>query len=146
MTSPALEKITRQDNADGVQQQVVGAVIEHDGRVLLLRRPADDFRGGTWELPSGKVESAEELDVALRREVTEETGLAISKITSYLGAFDYTSGNGKHTRQHTWSVTVDDTDELRLAEHDAHAWVGSDEDCPVSVEVRALITKHRQWH
>lgn len=143
MTSQELDDITEQDRCDGVQQQVVGAVIDHNGRVLLLRRPADDFRGGTWELPSGKVESGEGLQAGLFREVTEETGLVVSGITSYLGAFDYTSGSGRHTRQHTWSVTVEHGDDVRLTEHDAYAWAGSDDDYPVSAEVQALITKHR---
>lgn len=142
MISSELDQITQQDNVDGVQQQVVGAVIEYDGRILLLRRPVDDFRGGTWELPSGKVEPDEGLEAALRREVTEETGLTINGITRYLGAFDYTSGSGRHARQHTWSVTIEHTDEIRLAEHDGHAWVSSAQDHPVSDEVHALLNKH----
>lgn len=128
--------------ADGVRQQVVGAVIEHNGGVLLLRRPVDDFRGGTWELPSGKVEPGEGLQAGLFREVTEETGLAVSAITSYLGAFDYTSDSGRYTRRHTWSVTVGHSDDIRLTEHDEYVWAGPDGDGSVSAEVQALITKH----
>lgn len=36
----------------------------------------------------------------------EETGVTVAAITAYLGAFDYTSGSGKPSRQHTWPVTV----------------------------------------
>ncbi len=62
--------------------QVVGAVIEEVGTILLLKRPADDFRGGTWELPSGNLKPADaDLLAALHREVTEETGLPIAEIT-----------------------------------------------------------------
>ncbi|MBM7774092.1 8-oxo-dGTP pyrophosphatase MutT (NUDIX family) [Actinokineospora baliensis] len=75
-------------DADGVQQLVVGAVITHEERVLLLKRPGDDFMGRIYELPSGKVEPDETLDVALAREVTEEAGLAVSAIGAYLGHFD----------------------------------------------------------
>lgn len=135
-------ELTSRDTDDGIQQQVVGAVIAHVGRVLVLQRPADDFRGGSWELPSGKVEPGEDLLAALHREVTEETGLTVATVDSYLGAFDYTSGSGKHTRQHTWSVTVASADEVRLTEHDAYAWVDPrHDDLPVSQEVTALLHK-----
>lgn len=134
------DQLDAQDERDGVQQQVVGAVIERDRRVLLLRRPADDFRGGTWELPSGKVDPGENLLDALHREVKEETGLTVATVRTYLGAFDYTSGSGKRTRQHTWAVTVEDGD-VTLTEHDEHAWAEPG-DKPVSDEVAALVEAH----
>ncbi|MEV4233912.1 NUDIX domain-containing protein [Nocardia sp. NPDC050408] len=68
-----LEKLTREADRDEVQQLAVGAVVQHSGKVLLLQRPADDFMGGIWELPSGKVDSGESIDQALIREVKEET-------------------------------------------------------------------------
>ncbi|WP_282771085.1 NUDIX hydrolase, partial [Saccharomonospora viridis] len=91
---------------DGVQQLVVGAVVQADGKVLLLKRPADDFMGGIYELPSGKVEGGEKLDAALVREVAEETGLTVTDIVAYLGSFDYTSGSGKKSRQFNFAVGV----------------------------------------
>lgn len=138
--------LTRHDTSDGVEQQVVGAVIESDNRILLLRRPIDDFRGGTWELPSGKVETGEDLLTTLAREVTEETGLTIAEITRYMGSFDYLSGSGQHSRQHTWSVTVAQASEVHLTEHDAHAWATAGDDYAVSDEVKTLIDMHFHTH
>jgi 8-oxo-dGTP diphosphatase len=134
---PTTDELTAQDTADGIQQQVVGAVIQDGDRVLLLQRPVDDFRGGTWELPSGKVDPGEGLDGALRREVAEETGLAVASVSAYLGAFEYMSGSGKRTRQHTWAVAVE-PGEIRLTEHDGYAWALPGEK-PVSDEVRKLL-------
>ncbi|MDR7304206.1 NUDIX hydrolase [Haloactinomyces albus] len=142
MSLPEIATLTDRDAADGVQQQVVGAVVDRQGGALLLRRSAGDFRGGTWELPSGKVEPGEDLTTALHREVIEETGLALSEVTGYLGPFDYISGSGKHTRQHTWSVTVAGAEEVRLGEHDAYVWAGIDDGHPVSVEVKAVLDRH----
>jgi 8-oxo-dGTP diphosphatase len=136
---PTTDELTVQDTADGIQQQVVGAVIQDGERVLLLRRPVDDFRGGTWELPSGKVDPGEGLDEALRREVAEETGLAVANVLAYLGAFEYTSGSGNRTRQHTWAVAVE-TGDVRLTEHDEYAWAFPGEK-PVSDEVQKLIAR-----
>ncbi|MGW5789213.1 NUDIX domain-containing protein [Saccharopolyspora sp. NPDC003752] len=144
MTLPDINALSERDDADGIQQQVVGAVIDRGGEVLFLQRPDDDWRGGTWELPSGKVEPGEGLIAGLHREVQEETGLQIAEITGYLGAFDYVSGSGKRSRQHTWSVTVVNAGAVRLTEHDAHAWAAADDAPPVSSEVENLVNQHFQ--
>ena len=136
-TSAALEE---QDRADGLDRAVVGAVIEDAGQILLLRRPAGDYMAGLWELPSGKVEPGESFLEALSREVTEETGLVVSEVTGYLGAFDYLSGSGKRTRQHTFTVTVNTAEKVTLTEHDEHQWAPVTAHLPVSDEVKELLT------
>lgn len=142
MGLPDVTDLIRLDAEDGVGQQVVGAVVDHEGSVLLLQRPMADFRAGEWELPSGAVESGEDLMTALRREVTEKTGLVVSTVLGYLGAFDRTSGSGTRTRQHTWSVTVTGADEVAPSEHESHLWIASGEEPPVSAEVAVLIQQH----
>lgn len=114
-------------------------MIQDRERVLLLRRPVDDFRGGTWELPSGKVDPGENLDDALAREVVEETGRTIASVSAYLGAFEYTSGSGKRTRQHTWTVAVEPGD-VHLTEHDEYAWSLPGEK-PMSDEVLKVLAR-----
>jgi len=54
----------------------VGALLIHDGRVLLIRRGKEPLRG-RWTLPGGTVELGETLEAALIREVEEETGLRV---------------------------------------------------------------------
>jgi 8-oxo-dGTP diphosphatase len=52
----------------------VGAVLVHDGALLLVRRghgPA----AGEWSVPGGRVEHGETVAEAVVREVAEETGL-----------------------------------------------------------------------
>ncbi len=54
---------------------VVGAVIEKDGKVLLGRKEIGEHPagiGGEWILPTGKVESGEKPEDALKREMQEE--------------------------------------------------------------------------
>lgn len=46
---------------------------------MLVRR-AQNPMSGVWTLPGGRVEFGERLEHAIRREVTEETGLTISLI------------------------------------------------------------------
>jgi 8-oxo-dGTP pyrophosphatase MutT (NUDIX family) len=50
----------------------VKAVVEVDGRVPLLRNERSE-----WELPGGRLELGEELEVAAEREVHEELGLSV---------------------------------------------------------------------
>ena len=57
-------------------QLAVSAAIFRDDKVLLVRRARSPGKG-FYSLPGGRVEFGESLHTALRREVDEETGLAI---------------------------------------------------------------------
>src|SRR3712207_3838845 len=54
----------------------VGAIVVHDGALLMVQRANDPGRG-LWSLPGGRVEKGELLATALEREVREETGIAV---------------------------------------------------------------------
>lgn len=139
-----LQKLTTDAAYEGVQQLAVGAVVQHDGKLLLLKRPEDEFMGGIFELPSGKVEPGETLDAALRREVEEETGLKISGIREYLGHFDYLSGSGRTSRQFNFAVNVAEPETVELAEHDTYIWSSLADEPPVTEAVKAVLTKYRE--
>jgi 8-oxo-dGTP diphosphatase len=143
MTGTLLTDLVGAAQRDGVAQIVVGAVVVHEDRVLLLRRPADDFMGGIYELPSGKVDPGESLDAALAREVNEETGLTVEQLDAYLGSFDYTSGSGHPSRQFTFTVTVTAPEPVILTEHDEHRWHSLDEEPPVTDAVRHMLQTYR---
>lgn len=144
MISPAvLDQLVSLAKQEGVQQFVVGAIIADGDTALLLRRPENDFMGGIFELPSGKVEPGEKLDTALAREVAEETGLTIADITNYIGTFDYTSGSGKKSRQFNFAVTVTVTEPVTLTEHDGYQWAPLDQPLPVTDAVDTIFRKYR---
>lgn len=139
-----LDEITAAADGDGIAKRVVGAVIaDHRGRVLLLHRPADDYLGGLWELPSGGVEDGESLIEALRREVTEETGLTVTGVDRYLGHFDYLSGSGRKTRQFNFTVSATWTD-VSLTEHDAYEWADATGQAKVSRAVAGTLSTWRR--
>lgn len=64
----------------------VGAVIFDEQRVLLVQRGNAPMRG-EWSLPGGALEVGETLEEGVKREVLEETGLAVAPV-SIIGVFD----------------------------------------------------------
>jgi 8-oxo-dGTP diphosphatase len=57
----------------------VGAVVVHEGRVLLVRRGSEPLKGH-WTLPGGVLEVGETLVEGVVREVREETGLLVEPL------------------------------------------------------------------
>ena len=57
---------------------VVAAVIERGGRILIARRQAGSHLGGLWEFPGGKRQDGETAEAALIREIREELDAAVS--------------------------------------------------------------------
>ncbi|MEZ5552364.1 MAG: (deoxy)nucleoside triphosphate pyrophosphohydrolase [Pseudomonadales bacterium] len=57
---------------------VVCAIIERDGKILVAKRPSDKSMGGKWELPGGKIEPGEDPQAAIAREIREELGCGLA--------------------------------------------------------------------
>ncbi len=79
------------------RQPIVGAggLIEIDGRLLLILRKNDPFVG-CWGLPAGYVDEDEPPASAVRREVSEETGLDV-RVSRLVDAYffdDHPRGSG----------------------------------------------------
>jgi len=100
--------------------QVVCAIVEHEGKVLVARRGPAMRMAGYWEFPGGKVEENESEEGALKREIKEELGLEI-EVVSALPASDWNSGNGL-IRLLPFVCSLRGG-RLQLLEHDAVEWV-----------------------
>jgi len=57
----------------------VGAVVVHQGRVLLVQRGTEPMKG-RWSIPGGLLEVGESLVAGVVREVHEETGLHVEPV------------------------------------------------------------------
>lgn len=59
-----------------------GVIVNSQGEFLILRLPINkEFKKEAWMLPGGRLDSSDEPELGLQREVVEETGLRIKIIS-----------------------------------------------------------------
>jgi len=93
-------------------QNVLGILFRHpvlgtsiipilpDGRIVLIRRSDN----GRWGLPGGMVNWGEDITTTVHRELTEETGLEVTKIRRLVGIY---SSPERDPRIHSICVVVE---------------------------------------
>ena len=84
--------------------QVVAAVIERGGRVLIGQRKPGGRHALKWEFPGGKVEPGEDARAALVRELKEELDID-AEIADEIEAYSFRYGAGPETRLRFFRVT-----------------------------------------
>lgn len=120
---------TPQNGVDArpVTQVAVGLLVRPDGRFLLTSRPPGKAYAGYWEFPGGKLEIAESVEQALRRELQEEIGVTIGPVLPWRQALvDYPHAlvHLHFCKVHRWRG------ELQMREGQLHRW----ERLPVSCD------------
>ena len=70
---------------------VVAAILEQNGQILLAQRGTGSDQAGQWEFPGGKVETGESQPEALARELDEELGIC-ARIGDYVGSNQWQQG------------------------------------------------------
>ncbi len=95
-----------------VGQTVLGIIFRHpitgasiipilpDGRIVLIKRRDD----GCWALPGGMVDWGEDIPQTVYRELIEETGLELVKITRLVGVY---SSPDRDPRIHSICIVVE---------------------------------------
>lgn len=103
---------------------VVAAVIERDGKILLAQRPNHADQAGLWEFAGGKVEPGETQPQALIRELREELGIDATP-GAYIASHQR-EVSGRRIHLHAWHVPAFNG-EIRALEHQALAWCSPEE-------------------
>lgn len=93
-------------------QTILGLIFRHpitgasiipilpDGRIVLIKRRDD----GCWALPGGMVDWGEDIPQTVKRELREETGLELVKITRLVGVY---SAPDRDPRIHSICILVE---------------------------------------
>ena len=71
--------------------RVTAAVLIHQDKVLVARRPPGDPLAGQWEFPGGKIEDGETPEQCLAREMNEEFGITV-RVGAFLGSSRHAGG------------------------------------------------------
>jgi 8-oxo-dGTP diphosphatase len=101
--------------------ECVSGVLIGDGSVLVEKRRADDEADpGMILLPGGHVEVGESLNRALKREMREELGIRVEKLTPIRVQY-YTASNGERQRIHYLHIK-DWKGKIRSNEAEAVYW------------------------
>ncbi|QYS93862.1 Nudix hydrolase domain-containing protein [Trichoderma simmonsii] len=130
--------------------------------LLLKRAPLEPYFPNIFELPSGKVDSTDPtLKHALVREVKEETGLDITKISAQLSPMTYQTEKTiksdagvevfvvKSAIQLNYVVSVSDgMVKLSVDEHSESRWATEEEldELDITDETRRIIREAFQWN
>jgi 8-oxo-dGTP diphosphatase len=130
---------------------VVAAAIVDDlarpRRLLAARRCAPKSLAGRWEFPGGKVEPGETYHEALRRELAEELGVAVTIGRPVPGPHDGAWRVESGHLMFVWLARVESGEPSPLVDHDEIRWLESDNwhevpwldaDVPILRALRAL--------
>jgi ADP-ribose pyrophosphatase YjhB (NUDIX family) len=105
-----------------------GALCIADGRVLLVRRAFEPFKG-YWDIPGGFLEEGEDPRDGLRRELREETGLEVEP-ERFLGVWMDIYG-GDSTAEATlnlyWTARIVGGEAAAADDVSELGWFGPDE-------------------
>jgi len=107
--------------------EVVGCLVEHDGKILLLHRHNNKSQGGKWGIPAGKVDFRDNNDkkLAMIRELQEETGLNINEKDLIFYKTFFVIYPDKKYFYHYHKVNIKEKVDIVIEnkEHQAFTWV-----------------------
>ncbi|MCE2982477.1 MAG: NUDIX hydrolase [Parachlamydia sp.] len=110
--------------------EAAGCYIQHNNKLLFLKRHPATRQGGTWGVPAGKIEENEKADEAVVREVFEETGIDLSGLAvQEVGKLFITLHDELDYIYHMFTVTLSELPALNIAirEHTEAKWVTYEE-------------------
>ncbi|MCX6744861.1 MAG: NUDIX hydrolase [Candidatus Parcubacteria bacterium] len=106
--------------------EAVGCFLQCQGEILLLLRQGHKKSGNTWGLPSGKVDDADQSNhLAMKREIFEETGLAIPLDDIIFFQTIFVRNDGVDFVYHIYFCLLKERPEVKITpkEHKGFQWI-----------------------
>lgn len=134
------------NNKPIIQKIILAGVIVDDNKILIIKRNKNEKTyPEIWELPSGKREFLESSEVALKREIKEETGIDI-EIIKPISVFEYTIEKKNELRDSTqinFLVKAINKRVVLSKEHEEFAWIDkvSIDNYKITDETKNVINK-----
>ena len=114
-----------------MQLTVKAAVVNKDGKVLLLKRAEKEIANNSkYDLPGGGIEKRETVKESLQRELVEELGLDNVEIGAVIRVSEYPQGHEKlDSLKALRFLAYYNGGEIKLnpREHDSYEWLSFDE-------------------
>ncbi|MCG5469409.1 NUDIX domain-containing protein [Micromonospora sp. LAH09] len=114
-------------------------IVDRDGRIFFQRRsPHRRLFPNCWDIVGGHLDPGENIDQALRREITEETGWVLSHVLGQVGEYRYVGDDDLTRIEYDFLVRVDgdlDRPRLEAGKHTEYRWLAEDD--------VALLDEHR---
>lgn len=110
---------------------IVHALITNRGKILILKRAKkEDPLKDRWDFPGGTLEDGEQPILGARREVKEETGLALNDLRLFYCVSNLDASKNKQfiTLVFLGETDIDPGDiKLNRREHSEFRWIGLNE-------------------
>lgn len=150
MPSSAGWKRNKIDNQIILQVGVKILLKNKEGDYLLLRRSLEKYPDvkGCWDLVGGRIEPGTPLIENLKREIKEETGLALVGDSNLVAAQDILRVSGKHVVRLTYVGEAEGEVTLDTAENDIYKWHSPEELLAlddVDIYFKELLDSKKIW-
>jgi 8-oxo-dGTP pyrophosphatase MutT (NUDIX family) len=99
-------------------------ILNSDGKFLALKAT---YKGLLWDIPGGKVELPEETEIALRREIKEETNFEVSNIKPLLVNSAYNKEEDFYVMVIIYLCTAIGDKPILSSEHSEYRWITKQE-------------------
>lgn len=111
------------------KMEVVSCFLEHNGKFLMLHRQDNKMEGNKWGVPAGKMEAGEKKEIAIIREVQEETGVLLNESQLHYWGKVYVRYPELDFIYHMFSVKLQEQPQIIIEEKATKdfAWVSSQE-------------------
>lgn len=119
-----LDDLVTRSHSAGVTDLAAAALIEHEGRFLLVEAAVRDLEDPPgWELPTGRILPGETVLAGLERILAQHFGFFSIEVTRYLGHNDHHDADGQTTLVLAFAVTAEHPDSICHTAHIGHRWI-----------------------